>query len=627
MANITFGNNGTYASFSAAIAAASPGDHLIGLGPYTETGQALTIATANLTVLFVNGAYVFDGGHATATFLSIAANGVTVDGADYMRITQYNGVNVVDISGDDCIFQNAEIDDYGAAGAIAYGILATGDNVQILNNRVHDSIDATTGQANGIRVQSCADPIVKGNRVYNLTSIGAGGDTFGITLGSNCLNPSAEDNEVTALTATSNAIGFFLLGSATAGSAGLLLRNKINTLISVTSGAQGISIWNGTWKIGCHEIYGMVGVGNGRGINWGGTLVDPTDPLCWIINNTFDDCEDQAVYLSMTHDVTVRNTIVNGTPLNATGFWCNAPAAPFIDSDYNNAHGMVTPYDPLWPLGANDTEVAPEFADVAAHDYMPQHDTETTFQSLMIDSGEVVAYITTDIDGNPRQSGYGQDRGCYEYQWPTPRYLEAVGKLPGQYGDSTYFKLLVRALVGAISNLVSIEELWDVFQTLKRNLWIRKALGIQLDNLGAILGLHRGGLTDDEYRLRLYVQAVINSSQGIASQVFHAIDLWFNPDWQFVIEWYTGFVVYVKTAVPIPLTVTDTLQPLAGAGIPMWFASAGDRTPFGFSEVTAGHVVTESTRGTDGFNEVSLGHVYEGIGGYYTELYPHFWEV
>jgi len=86
------------------------------------------------------------------------------------------------------------------------------------------------------------------------------------------------------------------------------------------------------------------------------------------------------------------------------------------------------------------------------------------------------------------------------------------------------------------TNLVDILEAGDIqfnaleaaFWTLRNDMYLQTAMGIQLDVLGTILGLARNGKDDISYRTLLQVKALINTSAGTPETVIEVIRKIYN---------------------------------------------------------------------------------------------------
>lgn len=94
-------------------------------------------------------------------------------------------------------------------------------------------------------------------------------------------------------------------------------------------------------------------------------------------------------------------------------------------------------------------------------------------------------------------------------------YERALALLASQFrdskrnGDPTNLQKVIRALV------TPAQELQDVNYELETERWLATAVGVQLDEIGVILGLPReADESDSDYRERLQFQIFINTSVG-----------------------------------------------------------------------------------------------------------------
>lgn len=99
-------------------------------------------------------------------------------------------------------------------------------------------------------------------------------------------------------------------------------------------------------------------------------------------------------------------------------------------------------------------------------------------------------------------------------------YQRALSLLVSQFrgekanGDLTNLQKLLRCLV------TPFQLLEDAKWQLKTERWLATAIGVQLDEIGVILGLPRNiNESDEDYRERLYFQIFINTSSGTPEQV------------------------------------------------------------------------------------------------------------
>lgn len=95
----------------------------------------------------------------------------------------------------------------------------------------------------------------------------------------------------------------------------------------------------------------------------------------------------------------------------------------------------------------------------------------------------------------------------------TTRVVEAQGKLIDQFKNHTNIDALVKALAQQSQELEAA-----AFEVLLNTL-LDTAVGVQLDGLGDIIGVERGGLSDADYRVRLRAQILLNKSSGTIPEI------------------------------------------------------------------------------------------------------------
>ena len=83
----------------------------------------------------------------------------------------------------------------------------------------------------------------------------------------------------------------------------------------------------------------------------------------------------------------------------------------------------------------------------------------------------------------------------------------------------TNVEKLIRALVAPF------QPLEDTLQQLLTERTVETAVGVQLDALGSLVGVGRGGLDDDTYRRYIRAQITINKSDGLIEEMLTVADL------------------------------------------------------------------------------------------------------
>jgi hypothetical protein len=194
----------------------------------------------------------------------------------------------------------------------------------------------------------------------------------------------------------------------------------------------------------------------------------------------------------------------------------------------------------------------------------------------------------------------------------------ALDLLPGQFQNSTNLRALVTALVDGDTGVQSLEDtLWDLY-TLR---WLWLAEGRQLDGIGDILGEPRSGTTpDDEYRARLYVRIVSNTSQGTPDEILALADAATVPTFVELIEKFPA-MVYIYSHVPTAFDSFYLMTAAVCAGVYLAVVASVSSTPFVFGvdrDAAGTGFGTELAYG-EGWGESGAGN--ESIGGDIAELF------
>lgn len=102
----------------------------------------------------------------------------------------------------------------------------------------------------------------------------------------------------------------------------------------------------------------------------------------------------------------------------------------------------------------------------------------------------------------------------------TNHVAEAVNNLLTQFRNKTAVEALVRAPAE------QIQDLEDALVQVLEGRSVVVAVGAQLDGIGRILNVERGGRNDDAYRVALRLQIKGNNSRGTAQDLLDIIELW-----------------------------------------------------------------------------------------------------
>lgn len=99
----------------------------------------------------------------------------------------------------------------------------------------------------------------------------------------------------------------------------------------------------------------------------------------------------------------------------------------------------------------------------------------------------------------------------------TGRIVEALAKLIDQFKAQPNIEAVITATTQ------QSQELEDAgFEVIEDTL-IDTAEGIQLDNLGTIVGVERSGMSDADYRVRIGAQILLNGSSGTIEDLLELI--------------------------------------------------------------------------------------------------------
>ena len=342
--------------------AVSPGDVVVfESGTYTDSngdGAVMRITgsgTASRWITFVSrskwGAHMWGQNND-------AAEGISLDGADYIRVEG---------------FQVSDVGNVGSPRGSSSGIdLYDGGNTsQIVANHIHHigRVCANSGNTNGqvgIYIQSGksgGDITVENNLVHDIGRFFVGENGCGNTT-------------------TSLDHGMYLNGSTGGGGAGnVTIRNNI---FHDTHHGWGIQFYPGT-------------LDNIR-----------------VANNTFAFCNESKSYTCIVLDASISNSSIRnnifynpqgGRTIEAAGFSGSITIANNITSgtdidDQSGTHSGIT-------LNNNHLNTNPQLIN-------PPNDFRLQSSSPAIDRGETLSYVTIDHAGANRPRGAGHDIGAYE---------------------------------------------------------------------------------------------------------------------------------------------------------------------------------------------------------------------
>lgn len=94
-----------------------------------------------------------------------------------------------------------------------------------------------------------------------------------------------------------------------------------------------------------------------------------------------------------------------------------------------------------------------------------------------------------------------------------------LAQLVQQFQEQPKIRALLESWLGRL------QEIEDAIEQLRTDRSLDTAEGVQLDGIGQILGLRRGGMDDEEYRGRLRVQLRVLYGEGTPEDILGALAL------------------------------------------------------------------------------------------------------
>lgn len=115
--------------------------------------------------------------------------------------------------------------------------------------------------------------------------------------------------------------------------------------------------------------------------------------------------------------------------------------------------------------------------------------------------------------------------------------------------------------------LLEIQELQDQTIEVSKQRDIDYAEGIWLDYIGKILGVSRGGITDEQYREALKLRVAINTSNGTPNEIISIIKKFTGLDFARIIEYpFAYFILVVQSANLLSSSIVGLLDRIKPAG-------------------------------------------------------------
>lgn len=186
----------------------------------------------------------------------------------------------------------------------------------------------------------------------------------------------------------------------------------------------------------------------------------------------------------------------------------------------------------------------------------------------------------------------------------TDHVAQAKARLLTQYADKQTFLDLTECLTSGI------QKLEDVFYSLLSIISIEDSEGIQLDNIGYVVGQLRNGLDDPEYKIFIYGRIAANLSKGTPEELISIFSLLTNATLVTYQEIYpASFSVMTDGTIIAGLEdqIKEILNIAAAGGVGLSHAGIYEGTPFIISSLY------KSVSDSEGLGVSSLADMDQGV--------------
>jgi hypothetical protein len=121
----------------------------------------------------------------------------------------------------------------------------------------------------------------------------------------------------------------------------------------------------------------------------------------------------------------------------------------------------------------------------------------------------------------------------------------------------------------------------DVFKQLYTECSLETAFGEQLDGIGQIVGLDRNGENDDDYRVDLKLQILINASKGQPEILITALKIFTRSTVVILYEFFPAKCGgYFDNFANYPANLNNKMQQICAGGVKWLFSIVGNEFPF-----------------------------------------------
>lgn len=121
----------------------------------------------------------------------------------------------------------------------------------------------------------------------------------------------------------------------------------------------------------------------------------------------------------------------------------------------------------------------------------------------------------------------------------------------------------------------------QIFEQLYTECSIDTSIGAQLDGIGQIVGLNRNGESDDNYRLDLKLQILINASKGQPEILITALQIFTRSTIVILYEFFPAKCAgYFNNFDNYFSNLDDKMQQICAGGVKWLFSIIGNEYPF-----------------------------------------------
>lgn len=133
-----------------------------------------------------------------------------------------------------------------------------------------------------------------------------------------------------------------------------------------------------------------------------------------------------------------------------------------------------------------------------------------------------------------------------------------------------------------------LDEITDL-DTLTNSLYtertIDSAVGVQLDQIGYLVGEYRQGRSDEDFRLGIKLRIAINNSSGTVEDIISVLQLLFSSETEIIVNRVASARLSVYVGVEAPtLDIRSFLQNIISAGVALEDITYSQDNPLIFTE-------------------------------------------